>query len=70
MLVHNMPLLWGGREISKLVICLSLTNLELADPLFTDGAATVKKVEDFILQDRWVTIQMIMYETDLSYGSE
>lgn len=38
-------------------------------PSFTDDAATVKKVENFILEDRRVTIQMIMRETGLSYGS-
>ncbi|XP_076053611.1 protein GVQW3-like [Oratosquilla oratoria] len=38
-------------------------------PLLTDSAATVKKVEDIILEDRRVTIHVIMHETGLSYGS-
>ena len=35
----------------------------------TDEVATVKKVEDLILADRRVTIQTIMRETGLSFGS-
>ncbi|XP_076029840.1 protein GVQW3-like [Oratosquilla oratoria] len=35
----------------------------------TDSAATVKKVKDLILEDRGVTIHVIMHETGLSYGS-
>ncbi|XP_076066155.1 protein GVQW3-like [Oratosquilla oratoria] len=38
-------------------------------PSLTDSAATVKKVEKLILEDRRVTIHVVMNETDLSYGS-
>ncbi|XP_076059485.1 protein GVQW3-like [Oratosquilla oratoria] len=38
-------------------------------PSPTDSADTVKKVEDLILEDRRVTIHVIIHETGLSYGS-
>ncbi|XP_045106834.1 protein GVQW3-like [Portunus trituberculatus] len=38
-------------------------------PSLTDSAATVKKVEDLILEDRRITIHVIMHETGLRYGS-
>ena len=50
-------------------------NMSLTDeprtgrPSLTDSVATMKKVEDLILEDRRVTIHVIMHETGLSYGS-
>jgi histone-lysine N-methyltransferase SETMAR len=38
-------------------------------PSLTDDVATVKKVEDLILEDRRVSLHVIMRETGLSYGS-
>ena len=38
-------------------------------PSLTDDAATVKKVEDLILENQRIAIHMIMHETGLSYGS-
>ncbi|XP_076044837.1 histone-lysine N-methyltransferase SETMAR-like [Oratosquilla oratoria] len=38
-------------------------------PSLTDRVATVKKVEYLILEDRRITIHVIMHETGLSYGS-
>ena len=49
---------------------MSLTNEPRPGrPLWTGDEVTVKKVECLILEDRQVTIQMIMNETGLSYGS-
>ncbi|XP_076067650.1 histone-lysine N-methyltransferase SETMAR-like [Oratosquilla oratoria] len=50
---------------------MSLTNeLRTGRPSLTNNsAATVKKMEDLILEDRRVTIHVIMHGTGLSYGS-
>ena len=38
-------------------------------PSLTDDMDTIKKVEALVQEDRRVTLQTIMHETDLSYGS-